>query len=300
MAPLCSFVNTCGSARTIFCVVSLSPSSPVLCCVLKLSATAPNTSRLLPVTLPSGSLTAFISCGLPPPVLGCTAGTCTALLFACTFHAPLPPFCRCVGVGSNEATVSRGCGGCGGQGGGGRGGGGWFRRSPRHWTSCKIPLRLWPPVWGGGSDRSSLSFLALLSPPPLSAQVEGALLGIEESVQATPTPLKGKEASTEQSMEGPEAKVQPSVATPIKEDTRPKVLIRGEWRKVLDGYLRDASSQLERDQLFINDLAKQLVAELRAACHNTGLGAKPKSNDTKADLIYKRAFCNYLLQMHVL
>ena len=83
----------------------------------------------------------------------------------------------------------------------------------------------------------------LLCPPesPRSTQVEVALSGIEESVHATPTPLKGKEASAEQSVESPEAKVQPSMATPTEEDTRPKVLIRGEWRKVLDGYLRDAS-----------------------------------------------------------
>ena len=67
------------------------------------------------------------------------------------------------------------------------------------------------------------------------------------------------------------------------------------WRKVPDGYPTDASGQLERDQLFIiNDAAKQLVVELRAACQlNTSPGAKPKSSDTKADLIYKCAFCNY-------
>ena len=50
------------------------------------------------------------------------------------------------------------------------------------------------------------------------------------------------------------------MATPTEEDTGPKVLIHGEWRKVPDGYPRDASGQLERDQLFINDVAKQLVA----------------------------------------
>ena len=86
------------------------------------------------------------------------------------------------------------------------------------------------------------------------------------------------------------------MATPTEEeDTRPKVLIRGEWRKVPDGYIADVSGQLERDQLFINDLSKQLVAELRAACQfNPNRGAKPKSSDTKTDFIYKRAFCNYL------
>ena len=135
--------------------------------------------------------------------------------------------------------------------------------------------------------------MALLSPPP-STQVEGALSAIEESVQASPTPLEGKEASTEQSVESPEAGPQPSMATPTEEATRPKV-IHGEWRKVSDGYPADASSQLERDQLFINDLFEQLIVELRAACQfNPNPGAKPKSTDTKTDLIYKCALCNYL------
>ena len=85
------------------------------------------------------------------------------------------------------------------------------------------------------------------------------------------------------------------MATPTEEDTRPKVLIRGEWCKVPDGYPRDACGSLERDHLFINDLAKQLAAELRAAYQlDPNLGATPKSRDTKADSIYKRAFCNYL------
>ena len=71
----------------------------------------------------------------------------------------------------------------------------------------------------------------LESPP--STQVEGALSATEESVEATPTPLEGKEASAEQSVESSEARLQPSMATPTEEDTRPKVLIRGEWRKVM-------------------------------------------------------------------
>ena len=74
-----------------------------------------------------------------------------------------------------------------------------------------------------------------------SPSVEGALSATEESVQATPTPLEGKVASAKQSVESLEARPQPSMATPTKEDTRPKVLIRGEWRKVPDGYPGDAS-----------------------------------------------------------
>ena len=70
---------------------------------------------------------------------------------------------------------------------------------------------------------------------------------------------------------------------------------------MLDGYLADASGQVERDQLFINHLSRQLVAELHAACQfNPNPGAKPKSSDTHTDLIYKRAFCNYLERVHVL
>ena len=61
-------------------------------------------------------------------------------------------------------------------------------------------------------------------------------------------------------MESPEARPQPSMATPTKEDALPKVLIRGEWRKVLNGYLADAFGQLERDQVFINDLSSSRVA----------------------------------------
>ena len=95
-------------------------------------------------------------------------------------------------------------------------------------------LKRWGPPRGTG-------FLALLSPPP-STQVEGALLA-KESVQATPTPLEGKEATPTE-----------------EEDTRPKVLIRGEWRKVPDGYPADASGQLECDQLFINDMSKLMAA----------------------------------------
>ena len=85
------------------------------------------------------------------------------------------------------------------------------------------------------------------------------------------------------------------MVTPTDEDTRPKVLICGEWRKVPDGYPADAFGELERDHLFINDVSKELVVELRAACQfNPNAGAKPKSSGTKTDLIYKRSFCNYL------
>ena len=109
---------------------------------------------------------------------------------------------------------------------------------------------------------------------------------IEESVQATPTLLKGEDVETRGSVQ--------AAFTPLK-GTRPKVLICGKWRKVPDSYPKDASGRLEHDQPFINDLAKQPLVEFRVACQlNTNRGAKPKSMDTKSDLIYNRAFGNYL------
>ena len=53
-------------------------------------------------------------------------------------------------------------------------------------------------------------------------QVEGALSAKEESVQASPTPLEGKEASAEQSVESPEASPQPSMATTTEEEPIPR------------------------------------------------------------------------------
>ena len=88
-------------------------------------------------------------------------------------------------------------------------------------------------------------------------------MGTEESIRTTPNPVK----NAKQSAEGPEAKVQPSLPTPAtEEDSYPKVLIRGKSRKVPDAYPKDVSGQLDCNQRFINELAKQLVAELLLAC----------------------------------
>ena len=68
-------------------------------------------------------------------------------------------------------------------------------------------------------------------------------------------------------MEGPEPKAQPFMATlATQEDTRPMILIRGEWSKAPNSYPKKASSHLERSQQFINELTKQLVVELHADC----------------------------------
>ena len=84
----------------------------------------------------------------------------------------------------------------------------------------------------------------MLPPSPSKARMPR----LKRVFGAAPTPLKGKDATSEQCVE---AKAQPSMATRATEDdTCPKVLICGEWRKVPDGYPKDASRQLERDEQF--------------------------------------------------
>ena len=60
-------------------------------------------------------------------------------------------------------------------------------------------------VQAPGDDVEGVTELPCPLEFPASTQVEGALSAMEESVQAIPTPLEGKEASTEQSVESPEA-----------------------------------------------------------------------------------------------
>ena len=80
-----------------------------------------------------------------------------------------------------------------------------------------------------------------------------------------------------------------------EEDTCPKVLIRGELRKVPGSFPKEASSRLELDQQFINELTKQLVVDWREGRQlNTSPSAKAKSSSRTTNLIYKCAFCNYL------
>ena len=63
-------------------------------------------------------------------------------------------------------------------------------------------------------------------PPPFARKVHFWRL---RRVFGPPTPLKGKDASSEQSVEGPVPKAQPSMANlATGEDTHSKVRIRGE------------------------------------------------------------------------
>ena len=67
------------------------------------------------------------------------------------------------------------------------------------------------------------------------------------------------------------------------EDTLQRVKIRGEWFTVPEAYSKCATSELERDQLFIDELKLQLKNDTYNTCaRNSSPGAKPNSTDTKS------------------
>ena len=82
--------------------------------------------------------------------------------------------------------------------------------------------------------------------------------------------------------------------------TCPKVLIHREWCKVPDSYPKGVSGQLEHDHR--HQCADQVASSgvARGLSWNTSPSAKPKPSDTKTNLIYKLAFCNYLWRVYVL
>ena len=92
----------------------------------------------------------------------------------------------------------------------------------------------------------------------------------------------------------PRTPLPPSNHAPY-DDSRPYVLIRGKRFYVPEGYPKGAEGRLVNDQQFIDDLTNMFVKDIREACaRNTNPRAKPKSSDTKSDLIFKRVFADYL------
>ena len=75
----------------------------------------------------------------------------------------------------------------------------------------------------------------------------------------------------------------------------PYLLIRGKQFKVPEAYPKGAEGRLVNDQQFILELEKCLLKDIRDACAwNSNTRAKPKSPDTKCDLIYKLVFADFL------
>ena len=59
-------------------------------------------------------------------------------------------------------------------------------------------------------------------------------------------------------------------------------------------YPQNADGQVRNDQAFCTELQGELKTALFGTCtNNPTLRGKPRHADTKADLIFKRVFCNY-------
>ena len=79
------------------------------------------------------------------------------------------------------------------------------------------------------------------------------------------------------------------------DDTRPGVWICRKWYALPPQYPQNADGQLENDQAFCRKLHLEKKEDLFERCKlNPTPRGKPHKRDTKADLIFKRVFCNHL------
>ena len=81
---------------------------------------------------------------------------------------------------------------------------------------------------------------------------------------------------------------------PSVDEVRPKVVIRGKEFFVPEHYPKDASSKLDYDKKLIEELDTKTTDVLRNMCKHNPPCAQPTYKDKKADLIYKRVFCDFM------
>ena len=86
---------------------------------------------------------------------------------------------------------------------------------------------------------------------------------------------------------------------PSVDEVRPKVVIRGQEFFVPEHYPKDASRKLEYDKNLIKELETKTTGVLRNMCKHNPPSAQPTYKDKKADLIYKRVFCDFISSTHV-
>ena len=78
-------------------------------------------------------------------------------------------------------------------------------------------------------------------------------------------------------------------------DNRPSVWICRKWYAVPPQYPQNAHGPPRNDQAFCTELQGELKTALFGMCtNNPTVRGKPRHADTKADLIFKRVFCNCL------
>ena len=87
----------------------------------------------------------------------------------------------------------------------------------------------------------------------------------------------------------------PTVVAASAVNIRRGVWICLKWYAVPPQYPQNADGQLRNDQAYCTELQGELKTALFGMCtNNPTVRGKPRHVDTKADLIFKRVFCNYL------
>ena len=81
---------------------------------------------------------------------------------------------------------------------------------------------------------------------------------------------------------------------PPVDEVRPKVVIRGKEFVVPKDYPKHGSGKLEYDKNLIKKLDTKTTGVLRNMCKHNPPCAQPTYKDKKADLIYRRVFCNFI------
>ena len=81
---------------------------------------------------------------------------------------------------------------------------------------------------------------------------------------------------------------------PFVDEVRPKVVICGKEFFVPGHYPKDASGKLQYDKKLIEELDTKTTDVLRNMCKHNPPSAQPTYKDKKADLIYKRVFCDFI------
>ena len=79
---------------------------------------------------------------------------------------------------------------------------------------------------------------------------------------------------------------------PLVNGLRPKVVSRGKEFFVLEHYPKDALGRLHYDKKLIEELERKTADVLCNICKHNPPVAQPAYKDKKADLIYKRVFCD--------
>ena len=86
---------------------------------------------------------------------------------------------------------------------------------------------------------------------------------------------------------------------PSIDEVRPKVVIRGKEFFVPEHYPKDASGKLQYDKKLIEELDMKTMDVLHNMCKHNPPSAPPTYKDKKANLIYKRVFCDFIYNTRV-